>query len=162
MRLSDGPTTEVTLTMRASPTAIWHACTDPKLPLENSEELVEAHWDPDGPEPGVGARLIGTNQRGETTWVTTSHVVQWEPDRCWSYEVGSPDSVSQWWYLLDDHGDGTVTVTQRVRLGPGPSGLTAAIDRKPDMEERIIEYRLGYLAESMKGNLETIESRAAS
>jgi hypothetical protein len=158
-----GPTTEVTLTMRASPSAIWEACIDPSLPVENSPELVEAGWDQDGPPPGIGARLLGRNRRGDVEWSTTSHVVEWEPDRRWSYEVGlGDDAASRWWYILDDHGDGTVTVTQKVRLGPGPSGLTAAIDRKPELEESIIERRLQSMAIAMKANLETIEARAAS
>jgi hypothetical protein len=149
--------------MRASPSAIWQACIDPALPLENSPELVAATWDPDGPPPGIGARLKGTNRRGDNEWTTTSYVVEWEPNRVWSYEVGiGEDAASRWWFVLDDHHDGTVTVTQKVRLGPGKSGLTEAIDRKPELEESIIQRRLEFMASAMKHNLEVIEARAAS
>jgi hypothetical protein len=89
--------------------------------------------------------------------------VEWEPNRVWSYEVGVGENVaSRWWYTLNDHGDGTVTVTQKVRLGPGKSGLTDAIDRKPELEESIIEGRLEFMASAMTRNLEAIEARAAS
>ncbi|MFW2384103.1 MAG: SRPBCC family protein [Acidimicrobiales bacterium] len=163
MLFRSGPTTEVTLTMRASPRAIWEACIDPTVPVVNSPELIAAEWDPDGPPPGLGARLLGRNRRGETEWSTTSHVVEWESCRSWSYEVGvGQNAASRWWYTLDDHGDGTVTVSQKVRLGPGTSGLTEAIDRKPELEETIIERRLEFMAAAMRGNLEEIEARAAS
>lgn len=162
MRLIDEPGTEVTLTMRAPIHAIWRACIDPALPLENSPELVKADWDPDGPAPGLGARLLGTNRAGDREWSTVSNVVEWAPPFAWSFEVGmGAEAVSRWWYRLDDHGDGTVTVSQSVRLGPGQSGLTAAIDRKPELEEEIIAGRLDFIASAMRANLETIEARAA-
>ena len=88
MRLIDEPGTEVTLTMRAPIHAIWRACIDPALPLENSPELVKADWDPDGPAPGLGARLLGTNRAGDREWSTVSNVVEWAPPFAWSFEVG--------------------------------------------------------------------------
>ncbi len=149
--------------MRASASAIWEACIDPSLPVDNSPELVAAEWDPEGPPPGPGARLLGRNRRGDIEWSTTSHVVEWEPNQGWSYEVGvGANAASQWWFSLDDHRDGTVTVTQKVRLGPGKSGLTDAIERKPELEESIIERRLQFMATAMKANLEAIEARATS
>ncbi len=162
MRFNDEPSTEVTLTMRASIDAIWQACVDPKLPVENSPELIQAAWDPDGPPPGIGARLLGTNRMGDREWSTVSNVVEWTPPMAWSYVVGDTEEpTSQWRYQLEDHGDGTVTVSQSVRLGPGPSGLTAAIQRKPELEEQIIAGRLDFMAQAMRANLETIEARAA-
>ncbi len=163
MRFSEGPTTEVSLTIRAPLSAVWEACTDPGLPVENSPELVDARWEDDDNPPGLGKRLLGTNRMGEREWSTVSTVVEWEPLKVWSYEVdGGGDSASQWWYRIDDHQDGTATLTQKVRLGPGKSGLTAAIERKPELEETIIERRLAYMAEAMRANLEAIEARAAS
>ena len=43
------------------------------------------------------------------------------------------------------------TVTFAARIGPGPSGLTPAIEAMPDKEERIIERRL----EEFRRNMET-------
>ena len=162
MRFIDEPSTEVTLTMRAPIEAIWQACIDPTLPVENSPELVHADWDHEGPPPGLGARLLGTSRMGANEWSTVANVVEWAPPFGWSFEVGmGADPVSRWWYRLVDHEDGTVTVSQSVRLGPGKSGLTAAIEGKPQFEEEIIAGRLDFMAKAMRANLETIETRAA-
>lgn len=164
MRFADDPTTEVSLRMRGTPDHIWALCTDPAAPAQSSRELQEARWDPDGPPPGLGARILGHNRRSSFEWHTVGTVVEWEPPRRWSYEVRSEldrsTPLSQWWYALEDHGDGTVTVTQRVRLGPGPSGLTMAIERNPEAEEQIVDGRLSFLAESMEANLGAIASAA--
>lgn len=146
--------------MQGTPERIWAHCTDPALPTENSTELQGARWDPDGPAPGLGARILGHNRRRSFEWRTVSTVVEWDPPRRWSYEVRSgldlSTPLSQWWYTIEDHGDGTATVTHRVRLGPGPSGLTMAIERDPDAEEQIVEGRLAFLAGSMEANLRAL------
>ena len=51
--------------------------------------------------------------------------------------------------------DGTI-VTQYCTLGPGRSGLNAAIENRPDKEHKIIAYRLAEHAENMERNLEGI------
>lgn len=159
MRFADNPTTEASLRIAADAEKIWTSCTDPGLPVATSDELQEARWDPDGPPPGPGARILGRNRRGSREWHTVSTVVLWEPPHRWSYEVRSSLSetpLSQWWYTIDDHDDGTATVIQRVRLGPGPSGLTMAIERNPTAEEEIVDGRLAHLAASMLANLHTL------
>jgi hypothetical protein len=45
-------------------------------------------------------------------------------------------------------------------MGPGPSGLTAAIERMPDKEERIIERRLQQHGENMTATIEGIKRLA--
>jgi len=43
-----------------------------------------------------------------------------------------------------------------VRIGPARSGLSLAIDRDPDAEEAIVEYRLGRLRAGMRATLDGI------
>lgn len=48
---------------------------------------------------------------------------------------------------------------QWARMGPGPSGLTAAIERWPDKEERIVEGRLREWRAGMERNLDAVRER---
>jgi hypothetical protein len=54
-----------------------------------------------------------------------------------------------WTYFLEDSGNGTFLRYHRV-LGPGPSGLTAAIERNPEAEEEIIASRNQEQTENMQ------------
>ncbi len=162
MRYVDGPTTEVSILIAATPEAVWDVVTDPTIPAEHSQELQSAVWDPDGPEPGLGARILGHNVNpavGE--WRTSSIVTEWDAPNAWGYAVGDdPASAAALWrFTLTQSDDGT-TLTQHVRLGPGPSGLTPAIEAMPDKEERIISKRLQFLSENMTANLAAVKARA--
>ena len=53
-----------------------------------------------------------------------------------------------------------MTLTQVAQIGPGRSGLSFAIDRMPQKEERIVERRLLEHAASMRANLEHIKALA--
>jgi hypothetical protein len=47
-----------------------------------------------------------------------------------------------------------------MRLGPAPSGLTQAIERMPDREERIIDRRLAEHRGNMEATLRGIKELA--
>jgi hypothetical protein len=158
-KYADGPTVSERIEIAGSAAAVWAEISDPTMPARHSQELQEASWDPDGPEPGVGARIFGRNQNphiGE--WTTTSWVVAWEENVGWSWLVADQEApASQWWFAIEPSGDG-VALTQTVRLGPGPSGLTGAIEAMPDKEERIVERRLEFHRENMRANLEAVKA----
>lgn len=155
MKYADGPTTEQSIDIKASPDAVWALVSDPTFPVEHSSELQEAAWDADGPIPGIGARILGRNKHdaiGE--WSTTSFVVDWVEGERFSWAVMDPGNpAAQWWFELRDS-NGVTRLTQRVRLGPGPSGLTPAIERMPDREDEIIRRRLEFHDGNMLANLE--------
>jgi hypothetical protein len=73
--------------------------------------------------------------------------------------VTSPDgpdvAAAQWRFTLEPV-DGGTRVSQWVRLGPGRSGLTPAIERMPDREHDIVERRLAEHRANMQRNLEGI------
>ncbi len=54
-----------------------------------------------------------------------------------------------------------VIVRQWARMGPDPSGLSAAIDANPDLEGRIIARRLSEWSENMTANLAGIRAQVA-
>lgn len=144
MRYADGPTTQVQRQIGAPLDVVWALVADIATPVGLSEELVEARWvDED--------RFVGRSRHpaiGE--WETTCTVVAREPGRAFGWVVGEPAAPSaQWRFELEPAGEGTL-LTQWVRLGPAPSGLTPAIEAHPDKEERIVARRL----EEHRANME--------
>jgi hypothetical protein len=76
------------------------------------------------------------------------------------WAVGDVDRPnSRWRFTLEPDDDGT-TLTQWVRIGPGDSGLTIAVARMPDKEERIVASRLREFAAAMRAHLEAVKARA--
>jgi hypothetical protein len=47
-------------------------------------------------------------------------------------------------------------------MGPGPSGLTAVIDQRPDLEERIIANRCAEHSRNMQATLQGLKAAAES
>ncbi|MBN9757046.1 hypothetical protein Ae406Ps2_1881c [Pseudonocardia sp. Ae406_Ps2] len=161
MRYADGPTTEATARVAAPPRAVWALVTDPQFLVEVSTEMQRAEW-VDGDRPGPGARLRGEHHHeARGAWSTVSTVTAWEPGRVfeWTVEAGAEcGETAVWRFELTPDGDGTV-LRQWARMGPGPSGLTAAIERWPDKEERIVEGRLREWRAGMERNLDAVRER---
>ena len=142
MRYADGPSVEVEAHIDALPARVWELVADIALPARFSEEFQGAEWLDDAREAALGARFRGTNTHpaaGE--WQTTSVLVAFEPERVFAWVVGDPDNPSASWRYDVAPDSGGTTLRHTCVLGPGPSGLSAAIERIPDKEERIIERR---------------------
>ena len=76
--------------------------------------------------------------------------------------MGEPDEAGATWaFELEPDGSGTL-LRQRASMGPGPSGTTAAIERMPDKEERIIARRLEEWKAGMQAVLAGIKASAES
>lgn len=138
-------------------------CERSDLSAKHSGELQEANWDPDGPEPGLGARILGRNQHPKVgEWSTTSFVIAWEEGALFSWAVSDTAQPSaSWSFELAPSDEGT-TLTQRVQLGPGPSGLTPAIEAMPDREEDIVARRLSEHDANMAANLQAVKAALES
>jgi hypothetical protein len=159
-RLHDGPVVEVSASISAPIEVIWDLITDINLPARFQHEFVEAEWIDDG--PALEARFIGRNTRGEREWETTSWVVVHEPNRAFGWAVNDRDNPgATWTYFLDEIDIGTILRYHRV-LGPGPSGLTAAIDRNPEAEEEIIASRNEEQRRNMQAVVDGIKGLAES
>ncbi len=161
MKYADGPTVEVSVEIDAPPDAIWPLVTDVDLPARFSAEFQGAEWLDPARAPDVGARFRGRNQhRYVGEWETVSTVVGSEPGRLFSWAVSDPDApAATWRFEIEPAGTGS-RLTQRVRLGPGPSGLTPAIEAMPDREDDIIERRLSEHRENMTATVEGIKALA--
>lgn len=134
-----GPGVTVEVEIPVKPSVVWPFISDPDLLARWSDEFQGATWDT---EPGLGATFTGTNRNdifGE--WRTTSHVTAYEPGRCFAWAVSDPADPGAQWRLETVPLAGGTRLRYAMRLGPGPSGLTWAIENDPDNESRIIRRR---------------------
>ncbi|MFF4815041.1 SRPBCC family protein [Kitasatospora sp. NPDC001309] len=177
MRYADGPGTDCEVFVRAEVERVWALVTDIALPARHSPELQRTAW-LDGAvgadDPAPGARFEGYNRRaGMPDWRTVSEVVELVEHRAFAWAVldvdgrfGTPvtdatGALARWRFELRPE-DGGTRVRHSVLLGPGRSGVTRAIDARPEAEEKIVAFRLGELRTGMTATLEGIKSAAES
>ncbi|OXM72685.1 MULTISPECIES: SRPBCC family protein [Amycolatopsis] len=160
-RYADTPTVEVRTWIDAPPERVWALVSDIGLMPEMSDELQSVDWLDGATGPAPGARFVGRSKHeafGE--WVTTSEIVEFEPGRVFAWAVGDPDEPSATWRFRVEPRDGGTELSQWMRLGPGRSGLSVAIDRMPDKEQKIVFVRLREFERNMTATLECLKKRA--
>jgi len=160
-RYADTPTVEVSTWIDASPARVWELVSDVELMPGMCEELQSIEWVSGSTGPALGARFIGRNRHeslGE--WATTSHIVECDPPRVFAWAVEDPDSPTAIWRFRLEPRDGGTELSQWVQLGPGRSGLSLAIDRMPEKEQKIVFVRMREFERNMTGTLEQIKKRA--
>ena len=165
MRFADRPTTETDVYVAAPPKAVWPLVTEITTPTRFGTELQEAKWLDSESGACLGARFTGRNfhpARGE--WETTSTIVDFEPERCFAWAVGDPDEPSAVWRLELAPEESGTRLRYWAQMGPGPSVVTAIIEKMPDKEEKIIARRLeewtANMTATINGIKETAESQA--
>lgn len=160
-RYADKPTVEVPIVIAAPLERVWDLVSDIDLIPRTSPELQSVEWLDGRSGPGLGARFVGRNKHpafGE--WSTVSVVVEYEPPRVFAWAVGDPECPSTIWrFTLESRADGTL-LRQWVQVGPGRSGLSFAIDRMPDKEQKIVFVRLRELEANMNSTLVAIKQLA--
>jgi uncharacterized protein YndB with AHSA1/START domain len=161
VRYADTPTLEVETYIDASPERVWEIVSDIHLLPPLSKELQAVEWLDGATGPAVGARFLGRNKHdafGE--WETTSYVTECAAPRVFTWavqDVERPGAV--WRFTLEPKGAGTV-LRQWVQMGPGFSGLSVAIEKMPDKEEKIVYVRLKEYEAGMTANLAHIKALA--
>lgn len=160
-RYTDLPTVEVHTWIDAVPAQVWSLVSDIHLMPQFSDELQRVEW-PDGALlPAVGARFLGNNKHpalGE--WSSTSQIVECEPETVFAWAVGDPSQpAAVWRFHLEPQGLGTL-LSEWVQLGPARSGLSHAIDRMPEMEQKIVFVRMREFERNMTATLSQIKSLA--
>ena len=160
MRMQDGPTVEVKISVEAAPVRVWELVGDLALMGEWSPEYQGGDWLDGAAGPAVGARFKGRNRRGDRAWESESTVIESVPGQVLAWAVSDPDNAAATWrFDLQSEGNGT-RVRQHVRLGPGPSGLTARIAEVPDREEDIVAARCAEIRRNMQATLEGLKAAA--
>jgi len=160
-RYADMPTVQVATWIDAPPERVWRLVSDIGLMPGLSQELQSVEWLDGASRPAVGARFLGRSRHAALgEWSIVSCVVEHDPCRVFAWAVGDPVQPSATWrFTLRPEQAGT-TLTQRVRLGPGRSGLSIAIDQMPDKEQKIVFVRLREFEESMTRTLAGIKTLA--
>lgn len=174
LRLGDEPGTWVQVVIDAPIDVVFALVTDISLPARFSEEFLGAHWADAGTSaedatgttgtadvPSVGAMFIGRSQHqalGE--WEAPSFVEFYEPDKTFGWAtVDATNPGSRWRYdlMLEDTG---TRLRYSMSLGPGPSGLSIAIEAMPEKEPRILRRRIGEHHANMLRTIEGIRAIA--
>ncbi|EHR63318.1 SRPBCC family protein [Saccharomonospora cyanea] len=160
------------IVVEADPGRLWELVTDIEVPARFSPELRRVRWLDGATGPALGARFEGHNRSevlGE--WRTESHVVACEPPKVFAWATVDPDGrfggddvdpaqpMSTWYFELQPR-DGGVLLRHGVRLGPARSGLTLAIESRPEKKDAIVRYRLAELRTGMEATLRGIKDLA--
>lgn len=158
--MADHPSVEVEILVDAPPEVVWALASDVTRIGEWSPECRGAEWVDGATAPAAGARFLGRQRRGESEWETVSTVTEAEPSRSFAWAVNDPEvPAATWRFDLYPEAGGT-RVVQRAVMGPGPSGLTARIDRHPDREEDIVAARLEEHRRNMTATVEGLKRAA--
>jgi ligand-binding SRPBCC domain-containing protein len=160
-RYADKPTVEVETFVEAPPENVWRIVSDINLMPELSDEVQRVEWQDGATGPSVGARFVGYNKHeafGE--WQTTSIVTECAQPSVFAWAVGDVEFPGAIWrFSLEPKGGGT-TLRQWVQMGPARSGLSVAIERMPDKEQKIVFVRMREYEAGMAANLAEIKARA--
>jgi uncharacterized membrane protein len=160
-RYADKPTVEVSTWIDAPPERVWAVVSDVELMPSMSDELESVEWLDGATCPAVGARFIGRSKHeafGE--WATTSHVIECEPARVLAWAVVDPEEPTAIWRFRLEPKDGGTELSQWMQMGPGRSGLSFAIDRMPEKEQKIVFVRMREFEQNITCTLEHIKKLA--
>lgn len=159
VKYADAPQASVEVKIAAGPVAVWPLVSDISLPARFSPEFQGADWIDDG--PALGATFHGHNKHqfvGE--WTTTSTLTAYEEGSVFEWTVGDLENkTARWRFDLAPDGEGS-TLRFSAEMGPGPSGLTMAIQQMPDREEEIVANRLDEWTGNMQATLDGIKGLA--
>ncbi|WP_367046541.1 SRPBCC family protein [Streptomyces sp. Je 1-332] len=161
-RYADEPTAEVRTRIAAPPEHVWELVSDIGLMPTLSTELRSVEWLDGASGPTPGARFVGRSEHASFgAWQTTSYVVECEAPRVFAWAVEDPERPSALWrFSLAGADGGGTELTQWMQMGPGRSGLSYAIDRMPEKEQKIVYVRMREFEANMTATLDAIKKLA--
>ncbi|HWF29223.1 MAG TPA: SRPBCC family protein, partial [Mycobacterium sp.] len=118
-------------------------------------------WLDGATEPAVGAKFVGRSKHealGE--WATTSHVIECEPERVFAWAVEDPANPTAIWRFRLEPKNGGTELSEWMQMGPARSGLSFAIDRIPEKEQKIVFVRMREFEQNMTATLAHIKKLA--
>lgn len=159
--LADGPGMTVEADVKASVERVWALVTDIDLPARFSTEFLGAHWTGGATGPAMGATFEGRNRHSAIgEWSVPCFVDVCEPERAFGWCTSNRDNPGARWRFELEPIAGAVRLRFRVLLGPGPSGISAAIEAMPDKEPRILARRVDEHRVNMQAVLDGIKAVA--
>jgi uncharacterized protein YndB with AHSA1/START domain len=160
-RYADQPTVEAETWIDAPPERVWSIVADVELMPTMSSELQSVQWCDGATGPAVGHRFVGRSRHdalGE--WATTSHIVECEEPRVLAWAVQDPENPTALWRFTLEPADGGTRLCEWMQMGPARSGLSYAIDRMPDKEQKIVFVRMREFENSIIHTLDAVKKRA--
>ena len=145
----------------AVPGRVWQLVSDIELMATMSHELQSIEWLEGATVPAVGARFVGRSKHdalGE--WATTSHVIECEPERVFAWAVENPANPTAIWRFRLEAQNGGTELSQWMQMGPARSGLSFAIDRMPEKEQKIVFVRMREFEKNITATLAHIKKLA--
>jgi Polyketide cyclase / dehydrase and lipid transport len=161
LRYRDCPATQADLVIGAPPPVVWALVCDIQLPARFSSEFDGGEWLDGASRPELGARFTGRNHHPAAgSWQTTSTICEFQPEQVLGWAVGDPDRpAARWRFTLQAEAGGT-RLTQWMQIGPAPSGISPAIEARPDKESAILNRRLAEHRANMTATLAGIKELA--
>ena len=161
LRYRDSPTTQVDLVIAAPASVVWALVCDIQLPARFSSEFDGGQWLDGASAPALGARFTGRNHHPAVgRWQTTSTICEYQPEQVLGWAVGDPGRPAARWRFTLAAQDGGTRLTQWMQIGPAPSGISAAIEARPDKESAILRRRLAEHQANMTATLAGIKELA--
>jgi uncharacterized protein YndB with AHSA1/START domain len=160
LRYADAPPVEVDVVVDAPAEKVWQLVSDIQLPARFSNEFQGADW---LDVPGVGAKFVGRSaHKAFGEWQTTCTITEYAPGREFGYRVGEKERPSaRWRFSLEPAEQGT-HLRFWMKMGPGWSGLSVAIERMPEKESKIVARRMEEFRANMTATLAGIKELAES
>jgi nitroreductase len=157
----DGPGTIVEVDIKAPADVVWPFVTDINFGSDHSGEFTGARWADGFDGPALGAHFIGANtHKAIGEWEVPCFVDKYEPERRFGWVTSDADNPgARWWFELDSIA-GATRLRYRVILGPGPSGITAAIANMPEKEAKILDRRMSEHRANMQRVVEGVKAAA--
>lgn len=155
----DGPGVIAEIDIEAAPPVVWPLVTDINVPARFSTEFLGAEWA--SGQRDVGAVFHGRNQHqaiGE--WTVPCFVDTWDEPRSFGWRTSDPDNPGARWRFDLEPRDGGTRLRFSYIIGPGPSGITMAIEAHPGKEDRVLRRRLGEMQANMQRTVEGIKQLA--
>jgi uncharacterized protein YndB with AHSA1/START domain len=158
-RYADKPTVQAQTWIEASPERVWRVVADVELMPTMSAELQRVEWQGDATTPCVGATFVGHSKHDSLgEWSTTSEIIECAEPEVFAWAVGDIANPGAVWRFILQPKDGGTELTQWMQLGPGRSGLSFAIDRMPEKEQKIVFVRLREFEKAIIGTLGQIKT----
>ena len=133
---------------------------NPALSAEFSGESLGAEWADGAVGPALGARFIGRNKHkaiGE--WEVPCFVHRYVEGKEFGWVTSDPENPGAQWCFEVASIAGSVRLRYSLTLGPGPSGITKAIENMPDREPDILRRRVQEHRANMQRVVDGVKER---
>ena len=89
-------------------------------------------------------------------------MIECESEQVFAWAVEDPANPTAIWRFRLEPKDGGTELSQWMQMGPARSGLSFAIDRMPDKEQKIVFVRMREFEQNMGFTLQQIKKLAES